>query len=236
MRATSRPLVQPGRTQGPAVRRSPIGTRGSALASSVLAAVLLAGCTGEAAGTVVVSSASPASSSVEASSTTPPAAADPTTDGGADDTSADDGSSDSGSSDSGSSDGGSPVAEGPSSPAPGGGGPGDEVPDGGTEGLPGWPIESVPVHGADYWAAYLAVGEPGDPALQRVLSDVQQLWPGAMIGELGCDEGAAAALGRDSTDHAVAVYFATEQHLTEFRRRWDSPWVASVRVVTFCGD
>ena len=197
----------------------------------MLAAVLLAGCTGEAAGTAVVGTGSPASSSVEASSTTPPAAAAPTTDGGADDTSADGGSSDGGS-----SDGGTPVAEGPGSPAPGGGGPGDEIPDGGTEGRPGWPIESVPVHGADYWAAYLAVGEPGDPALQRVLFDVQQLWPGAMIGELGCDEGAAAALGRDSTDHAVAVYFATEEHLTEFRRRWDSPWVASVRVVTFCGD
>ena len=226
MRATSRPLVQPGRTQGPAARRSPFGTRGSALASSVLAAVLLAGCTGEAAGTSVVSTGSPAGSSVEASSTTPPAAADPTTDGGADDTSADDGSSD----------GGSPVAEGTSSPAPGGGGPGDEIPDGGTEGLPGWPIESVPVHGADYWAAYLAVGAPGDPTLQRVLSDVQQLWPGAIITELGCDEGAAGALGRDPSEHAVAVYFATEQHITEFRRRWDSPWVASVRVVTFCGD
>lgn len=236
MRATSRPLVRPGRAQGPTVHRSPIGTRGSALASSVLAAVLLAGCAGEAAGTAVVGTGSPASSSVEASSTTPPAAADPTPDGGADDTSADGGSSDGGNSDGGSSDGGSPVAEGPGSPAPGGGGPGDEIPDGGTEGLPGWPIASVPVHGADYWAAYLAVGEPGDPALQRVLSDVQQLWPNAMVGELGCDEGAAAALGRDSTDHAVAVYFATEQHLTEFRRRWDSPWVASVRVVTFCGD
>ncbi|WP_448613472.1 hypothetical protein [Modestobacter sp. URMC 112] len=201
----------------------------------MLAAVLLAGCTGEAAGTAVVSTGSPASSSVEASSTTPPAAADPTT-GGADDGTTGEATADDGGSDDGRSDSGSPVPEGPGSPPPGGGGPGDEIPDGGTEGLPGWPIESVPVHGADYWAAYLAVGEPGDPALQRVLSDVQQLWPGAMIGELGCDEGAAEALGRDSTDHAVAVYFATEEHLTEFRRRWDSPWVASVRVVTFCGD
>jgi hypothetical protein len=107
---------------------------------------------------------------------------------------------------------------------------------GGTEGLPGWPIESTPVHGAQFWAAYLAVGAPGDPALQRVLQDVQQLWPGAGLGELGCDEGAAAALGRASTEHAVAVYFATEQHISEFLRRWGDPFVGAVHVTTHCAD
>jgi hypothetical protein len=107
---------------------------------------------------------------------------------------------------------------------------------GGTEGLPGWPIESTPVHGARFWAVYLAVGAPGDPALQRVLEDVQQLWPGAGLGELGCDEGAAAALGRTPTEHAVAVYFATEQHISEFRRRWEAPLVGAVHVTTRCAD
>ncbi len=107
---------------------------------------------------------------------------------------------------------------------------------GGTEGLPGWPIESTPVHGAQFWAAYLAVGAPGDPALQRVLEDVQQLWPGAGLGELGCDEGAAAALGRTPTEHAVAVYFATEQHISEFLRRWEDPFVGAVHVTTHCAD
>jgi hypothetical protein len=107
---------------------------------------------------------------------------------------------------------------------------------GGTEGLPGWPIESTPVHGAQFWAAYLAVGAPGDPALQRVLEDVQQLWPGAGLGELGCDEGAAAALGRTPTEHAVAVYFATEQHISEFRRRWEEPFVGAAHVITRCAD
>jgi hypothetical protein len=106
----------------------------------------------------------------------------------------------------------------------------------GTEGLPGWPIESTPVHGDKFWAAYVAVGAPGDPALQRVLEEVQQLWPGAGLGELGCDEGAAAALGRAPTDHAVAVYFVTEQHTTEFRRRWEAPFVGVVRVTTLCAD
>jgi hypothetical protein len=106
----------------------------------------------------------------------------------------------------------------------------------GTEGLPGWPIESTPVHGDKFWAAYVAVGAPGDPSLQQVLTEVQQLWPRASLGELGCDDGAAAALGRTPTEHAVAVYFATEQHTTEFRRRWEAPFVGVVHVTTFCAD
>ncbi len=106
----------------------------------------------------------------------------------------------------------------------------------GTEGLPGWPIESTPVHGAELWAAYVAVGAPGDPGLQQVLERVRQGWPGAGLGELGCDEGAAAALGRTPTEHAVAVYFATEQHITEFLRRWEAPFVGAVLVTTMCAD
>jgi hypothetical protein len=108
--------------------------------------------------------------------------------------------------------------------------------DGGTEGPPGRPIESTPVHGARLWAAYLAVGAPGDPALHRVLEDVQQLWPGAGVGELGCDQGAATALGRSSEEHAVAVYLPTEQHVTEFRRLWEAPYVGAVQVTTLCAD
>ena len=65
---------------------------------------------------------------------------------------------------------------------------------------------------------------------------MQQLWPGAGLGELGCDEGAAAALGRDPSEHAVAVYFATEQHITEFRKRWSEPFVGAVQVTTRCAD
>ena len=92
------------------------------------------------------------------------------------------------------------------------------------------------MHGSQYWAAYLAVGTPGDPALQQVLEDVQELWPGAGLAELGCDQGAAEALGRDRAEHAVAVYFPTEQHVTEFRRRWEAPFVGAVRVTTSCAD
>ncbi|MGY1786953.1 hypothetical protein [Geodermatophilus sp. SYSU D00698] len=232
----------------------------SALVSSFLAgALLLAGCSGGAAGTASPTTGSSASPSVEASATPPPAPADATdegtttdgttTDGTADDGTADDGTADDGTADDGTADDGTAddgtaddgtaddgTAAGTSAPQD----PGDEGtgngPGNGTEGLPGWPIESTPTHGARLWAAYVAVGAPGDPALQQVLADVQELWPGAGLGELACDEGAAEALGRDRSEHAVAVYFPTEQHVTEFRRRWEAPFVGAVRVTTLCAD
>jgi hypothetical protein len=193
----------------------------SAFVSSLLtAAVLLTGCGGEATPeTAPAADDRPATSTEQVeSSTSAPAETpvEPSKDQDTDDQDTDD--QDTNDQDS-SSDGS--IGEGTS---------------GGTEGLPGWPIESTPVHGARFWAVYLAVGAPGDPALQRVLEDVQQLWPGAGLGELGCDEGAAAALGRTPTEHAVAVYFATEQHISEFRRRWEAPLVGAVHVTTRCAD
>jgi hypothetical protein len=208
----------------------------SVLVTSLLTtAVLLAGCSAEAAGTASPGTGSPSSTSAVPSAPTPSEPADATGDGTGGDGTGDEGPSDQSPSDQ------SPSDQGPSDQDLGGqgsndDGSGSESSDGGTEGLPGWPIESTPVHGARLWAAYLAVGAPGDPALHRVLADVQQLWPGAGLGELGCDQGAAAALGRSSEEHAVAVYFPTEQHVTEFRRRWDAPYVGAVQVTTLCAD
>jgi hypothetical protein len=180
--------------------------------TSVLAVVLLAGCTGGTTSPATADTGSPASTSAAAAASTPvePAAPPPAepaepADAGADGEGVDDGRA-----------GGTP--------------------DGGTQGLPGWPTESIPVHGGQFWAAYVAVGVPGDPALQQVLAEVQEVWPGAGLGELGCDGGAAEALGRNATDHAVAVYFPTEQHITEFQRRWSGPYVEAVQVITSCGD
>ncbi|MGY1737219.1 hypothetical protein [Geodermatophilus sp. SYSU D00684] len=192
----------------------------SALVSSLLTtAVLLAGCSAGPAGSAAPDSARPSSTSAEPSAPAPSSPADPAegaTAGGTDDNSTGDDS---------------PGAQEPTDAGTGGGGTGN-----GTEGLPGWPIESTPVHGGRYWAAYVAVGAPGDPALQQVLGDVQQLWPGAGLAELACDEGAAEALGRDGAEHAVAVYFPTEQHVTEFRRRWEAPFVGAAQVTTRCAD
>lgn len=218
----------PGRPRpGSGVRRPSVIRLGSALASLVLAAVLLAGCAGEGGTEAFPGTGNPSRTSVEPSgpATSEPADPDPTDDGTVDDGSGGQGSDGQGSGDPGSGD-----------PGSGDQGSSGQGSGGGTDGLPGWPIESTPVHGARLWAAYLTVGAPGDPALLQVLEEVQQLWPGAGLGELGCDQGAAEALGRDRTEHAVAVYFATQQHITEFRRRWDGPYVGAVQVTISCAD
>jgi hypothetical protein len=223
----------PGRPRpGSGVRRPSVIRLGSALASSVLAAVLLAGCAGEGGTEASTVTGSPSRTSVEPSgpATSEPADPDPTDDGTVDDGSGGQGS------DGQESDGQGSDGHGSGDPGSGDQGSSGQGSGGGTDGLPGWPIESTPVHGARLWAAYLTVGAPGDPALLQVLEEVQQLWPGAGLGELGCDQGAAEALGRDRTEHAVAVYFATQQHITEFRRRWDGPYVGAVQVTISCGD
>ena len=186
--------------------------RSSFASSLLISAVLLSGCGGE--DTTEISPAAgerPAASSEQAEpSTSPPVEAPAETPAEVTDAEG--------------TDADATDAEGVTDDGSGSGSSGN-----GTEGLPGWPIESTPVHGGEFWAAYVAVGAPGDPALQGALEEVQRLWPGAGLGELGCDHGAAAALGRHPTEHAVAVYFPTEQHITEFRRRWEassSEWPA----------
>src|SRR4051812_45484637 len=61
-------------------RRPSVIKRGSALASSVLAAVLFAGCTGEGVTTASAGNGSPSSTSVEPSASTTSEPADPTGD------------------------------------------------------------------------------------------------------------------------------------------------------------
>ncbi|MGY1831239.1 hypothetical protein ACI8AA_12580 [Geodermatophilus sp. SYSU D01180] len=212
----------------------------SALVSSLLTtAVLLAGCSAGPAGSAAPEAGSPSSTSAEPSTPIPSPPADPTGGGTAggtengstgDEGTGDDSTGDDSTGDDSTGDDGTGAPE-PSDPGTGGEGTGN-----GTEGLPGWPVESTPVHGGRYWAVYVAVGTPGDPALQQVLADVRQLWPGAGLAELACDEGAAEALGRDGAEHAVAVYFPTEQHVTEFRRRWETPFVGAAQVTTRCAD
>lgn len=215
------------RSRGAAGSR-PSGRRNSALAAPVLAALVLAGCGGGPTSVVSAGSTSvqPSAQTSDPAEPTGESAVDQASDAPQQGTmSAPAGPADDG------------TADHPSDgPEPGDDGSDGGVPGGGTEGLPGWPIESTPAHGARLWAAYLAVGAPGDPTLQPVLDEVRELWPGAGLGELGCDDGAADALGRDGTEHAVAVYFATEQHVSEFRRRWDGPFVGAAQVTIYCAD
>jgi hypothetical protein len=104
-------------------------------------------------------------------------------------------------------------------------------------GSPGFPVEAPPVHGAQRWAVYVAVGPPGDSALPPVLDEVRRSgWEGAGIGELSCDAGAAEALGRDPSDHAVAVYFETPEQVEAFARFYGKPYVGTAQVTTYCLD
>jgi hypothetical protein len=92
----------------------------------------------------------------------------------------------------------------PASPSTG---PAALHPDGGA--LPeGWPAEAPPERGARVWAVYLAVGPEGDPALADAAEWLQARGYSTFEGrELGCDGGAAEAIGRDPRELAVAVYF-----------------------------
>jgi hypothetical protein len=60
----------------------------------------------------------------------------------------------------------------------------------------------------EVWASYLAIGPAGDPVLADAATYLQDRGYSPYGGrELGCDGGAAEALGRDRHEVAVAVYF-----------------------------
>jgi hypothetical protein len=72
----------------------------------------------------------------------------------------------------------------------------------------GWPAEAVLERGAEVWAVYLAIGPAGDPALAEAAAYLEDRgYTPANGRELGCDGGAAEALGRDRRDLVQAVYF-----------------------------
>ena len=86
-------------------------------------------------------------------------------------------------------------------------GPAALHPDGGAP-PDGWPAEASPEHGARVWAVYLAVAPEGDPELTEAADYLAARGYSTFEGrELGCDRGAAEALGRNPHDLAVAVYF-----------------------------
>lgn len=66
-----------------------------------------------------------------------------------------------------------------------------------------------PLHGGTYWAVYPWVGPTGDPAANAMVGHLfDQFGIQAIQGEVGCDQGAAEALGTD-VEWRVAVYFDT---------------------------
>ena len=58
----------------------------------------------------------------------------------------------------------------------------------------------------------------------------------ASIGSVGCDQGAAEALGLDPDDNRVAVYFATAADAQLFEGLYDRRTWGSAQVSVFCAD
>jgi len=187
------------------------------LPAAVLTAVLLAGCGRDDEDSAAGSTASPTTSApAEAATTSPPVETGVATpDGGS-----------SGQPDGPGTRSSRPAADSSSQPDTGALEPNS----------PGWPIEAPPVHGAQRLAVYPVVAPAGDPSLQQALDDVRQGWAGASIRELGCDAGAPEALGRDPSEHAVAVHFEMDEQVAAFARLYGKPFLGPVQVTTYCLD
>jgi len=197
--------------------------RGSRSSAVVLAAVLLTGCAGDA--------GSEASGGTATSSSSPPTASKtaPSTGGGS-----------TGTADGDSGDGAS-TGEEPPDPATIAPHPPDWIPPGSEGPQLGWPPEVTPVHGGRAWAVYLAVGSPDSEWDMHMLGETEsylqgQGYTGSGIGSVGCDQGAAEALGVDPQDNRVAVYFDSAARAQEFVAVYDRQDVGSAEVTTYCLD
>src|SRR5688572_18182236 len=196
--------------------------RGRRSPAIVLMVVLLSGCTGEA--------GSEASGGTITSSA-PPAASEATPSGDGAGTATENG---------GSGDGAA-AAEDPPDPATIAPHPPGWIPPGSEGPQLGWPPEVTPVHGGRVWAVYLAVGSPDSEWDMHKLGETEsylqgQGYTGSGIGSVGCDQGAAEALGVDSQDNRVAVYFDSAARAQEFVAVYDRQDVGSAEVTTYCLD
>ncbi len=81
---------------------------------------------------------------------------------------------------------------------------------------PPFPAPISPVHGGTYWAVYPWVGAPGDREADDVSAWLlSEFGIEAFPGDLGCDQGAAEALGTDA-EQGIGVYFDTEAEANDF--------------------
>jgi hypothetical protein len=129
-----------------------------------------------------------------------------------------------------------------SSAAPDGGAAPGASPDASADPVVGPPREVLPEHGERVWAVYLAVGSPDSERDMHELGEAESYlrgmygYTGSGIGSVGCDQGAAEALGFDPAHNRVAVYFDSAAGAQEFVAVYDRQDVGSAEVTTYCLD
>lgn len=104
---------------------------------------------------------------------------------------------------------------------------------------PPFPAPISPVHGGTYWAVYPWVGAPGDREADDVSAWLlSEFGIEAFSGDLGCDQGAAEALGTDA-EQGIGVYFDTEAEAIDFAQiagLLDHTRRVIAHVTTYCLD
>ena len=105
---------------------------------------------------------------------------------------------------------------------------------------PSPPLPVDPLHGQSYWAVYPWVGAAGTPEADEVVARLfDDFGIQAIQGEVGCDEGAAEAIGPDAA-WRVGVYFATGADASafadEYRSRNPGSDPVMAHVTTYCLD
>ncbi len=107
-----------------------------------------------------------------------------------------------------------------------------------------FPEEAPGVEGGMSWGVYLATDDEPDYASESTIAIDRLTDLGysqfAFGVELACDQGSAAALGKDPNTIAVAIYFATESDAgafaTAYYYRYGEPVIGVAQVTTFCLD
>ncbi|KQY22867.1 hypothetical protein ASD16_09645 [Cellulomonas sp. Root485] len=93
------------------------------------------------------------------------------------------------------------------------------------------------VHGAVVWGTYVAVVDSFDsPEADAAEARITELGYQPSEGDLGCDQGAAEALGLPENASVVSTYFATEQDAALFAQMYGPDALGIAEVKLFCMD
>lgn len=102
---------------------------------------------------------------------------------------------------------------------------------------PTLPREVIPEHGETYWGLYLAVGESLEEAeLDEAIRQAEFIGYTPAVGDITCDDGAAAELGVPEQSSGVAIYFATREDAEAAAAMFEPLPVGIAEVTTYCLD